>query len=107
MTDQAGMHFITTLTDLSAANNEAPHRDSRCVGYLKDKDQAVRLIEMNAGDINEAGTFPLCVIETMAEGIYPIASPVDWFAWDEAKQGYARFDGPPEDLQGVCGFSLG
>ena len=107
MTDQTGMHFITTLSALTAANNEHPHRDSRCVGYLKDKDQAVLLVEKNAGDINEAGTFPLCVIETMAEGIYPIAHPTDWFAWDAEKKGYKRIDGPPEDLQGVCGFSLG
>jgi len=107
MPEKTCLTFITTLTDLRGSSRGSPQRASRCVGYLKNKDEAIKAVESNAGDIHEAGTYPLCVLETMDEGIYPIASPVDWFAWDANTEGYARIDGPPEDLQGIFGFSLG
>jgi len=107
MTDQPGPSFITTLTHLRATKNGPQGRDSRCVGFLNSFDEAKKAVEVNAGDINEAGTFPLCVIETMSEGIYPVARNTAWFAWNVDAGGYREISGPPEDLKQICGFSIG
>ena len=107
MTEQTGLTFITTLSYLRGSDRDQPQRASRCVGYLKNKDEAVRAVEKNDGDIYEAGTYPLCVLETMDEGIYPVALSVEWFAWDKITLGYQSIADAPEDLQSVIGFSIG
>ena len=107
MTDQTGISFITTFTGINPMGNGRESRNSRCVGYLLDQKQAIQAVEENAGDINEAGTYPLCVVETLAEGIYPRTISANWFSWDEAKGGYQQIDKRPEDLEGVVNFSIG
>lgn len=101
-----GMTFITTLTK-PRETKPGMHRDCRCVGFLSDKMEAIALVENNAGDIHEDGLYPLCVVETLSEGIYPIPLATAWFEWDPRKKGYARIEQAPEDLQGICNFSLG
>lgn len=107
MPEQTCLTFITTLTELRGSSRGSPQRASRCVGYLKNKDEAIKAVESNAGDIYEAGTYPLCVLETMDEGIYPNPMSIEWFAWDQNLQGYQRIEDVPEDLQGAMAFSIG
>jgi hypothetical protein len=107
MANQEGISFITTLTELKPMPNGREDRHGRCVGYLLKKEQAVQAVEENAGDIHEDGTYPLCVVETLAEGIYPRTISAVWFAWDEAKGGYQQIPERPEDLKGVVNFSIG
>ena len=107
MTEQTGISFITTLTKLKPTHSGHEARASRCVGYLLNKDEAIEAVKANAGDINEAGYYPFCVVETLGEGIYPNTISTAWFEWDQDKGGYQEIDGPPEDLERVICLSLG
>jgi hypothetical protein len=107
MADQTQMSFITTFTRVMPAEKGLDRRMSRCVGYLADKEQAISAVKANAGDINEAGSYPLALVETLSEGIYPDTISTVWFEWDSTLDGYREIPERPEDLQGQCGFSLG
>lgn len=107
MTEKTGMSFITTFTKLKSWHDGVEQRLSRCVGYLADKEQAIEAVKANAGDINEAGTYPICVVETLGEGIYPDTISTEWFSWDQEKDCYQEISSCPEDLQDMFGFSLG
>ena len=107
MTDRISMSFISTFTKLKPADVGPDRRDIRSVGFLADKDKAIKAVESNAGDINEAGFYPLALVETLNEGIYPKTVSTVWFEWDEEAQGYRKISKRPKDLQSVCNFSLG
>ncbi|MBO9428218.1 hypothetical protein [Sulfitobacter sp. R18_1] len=102
-----GISLITTLTKLKPTESGIETRYPRCVGYLFNQEEAIEAVKANAGDINEAGYYPFCVVETLGEGIYPNTISTVWFEWDQDKGGYQEIDGPPKDLKGVCGFSIG
>lgn len=107
MSDETSVFFITTFTAIKDWGYGRPHRQSRCVGYRTDRDLAIDAVKMNAGDIHEAGYYPLCLVEELGEGIYPQALSYAWFEWIEGVDAYRQIDGPPEDLERQCGFSIG
>jgi hypothetical protein len=107
MREQQGISFITTLTEFKPMQNGQEQRARRCVGYLLNKEDAIAAVKANAGDINEAGYYPLCVVETLGEGIYPETVSIVWFEWDQEKEGYQEISGPPKDLERAFGFSIG
>lgn len=107
MTNQTGMSFITTMTKLKPLRNGFEARDRRCVGYLPDEGRAIDAVKANAFDLNEAGYYPLCVVETLGQGIYPDTLSIHWFEWDREEERYMEISGPPEDLKRQVCFSLG
>ncbi len=108
MSDEVGISFITTFTKVRLWSGEqVERRASRCIGFLHNMQEAIDAVKGNAGDMNEAGTYPLCVVETLAEGIYPHAISTTWFEWDKDLEAYREIEQCPEDLEGTAGFSLG
>jgi len=107
MPEQQGVSFITTMGNLKQVRDDIWQRDSRCVGYLNREEAAIKAVKENAGDIHEDGAYPLCVVETLGEGIYPYPISTHWFEWQQDKGGYQEIPEPPEDLARVIGFSIG
>jgi hypothetical protein len=96
------MYFITTLTDCSDNNYS-----SRCVGYVKDKEVAIDLVENNIYDIFET-IYHYAVIERIPEGIYQYALDDDaiWFKFNIETEKYEQIS-KPKELEHICGFSIG
>jgi hypothetical protein len=107
MTSQTGMSFITTFTRMMPMERGPDRRMNRCVGYFADESVAIEAVKANAGDINEAGCYPLCLVETLGEGIYPDTLNKVWFEWNETTEGYQEAAQPPKDLERMVGLSLG
>jgi hypothetical protein len=107
MIHDAGISFIVTMTRLRPIPSDRTRRLWRSVGFLFDKEEAIQAVKNNAGDIYEAGYYPLCVVETLGEGIYPNTISTAWFQWDKDKGGYQEIPERPDDLKQVVSFSMG
>lgn len=107
MSDKIGMTFVTTMTKEKPLSNGQTHRGTRCVGYFEDPERAVEAVRENWGDIYEMGFYPICVVETLSQGIYPDTLSVRWFEWDKESGGYQEREECPEDLKRIVNFALG
>jgi len=100
------MKIIYVITTIEKITGDAAF-GCRAPGWYENLDEAVRAVEENIGDIFESGTYPYCVIEAMAEGIYGYMDEFVWFVWegDEKTGGYKRIITNP--LPRTCGFGIG
>ncbi|KLU61109.1 hypothetical protein CEB3_c26790 [Peptococcaceae bacterium CEB3] len=68
------MYFITGLTTLD------PSHKSRCLGYYRDKQEALSAVNENRGGFDQ-GIYNYLVIEKIGEGIHAIVEEETWFRW--------------------------
>ena len=76
---------------------------TRCVGYFKDLDMAIRCVEDNAYDIAECGYYKYAIIEQAREGIYQYDLEPLFFEFDRNNNIYKRIE-TPKKFKGYCGF---
>lgn len=105
---------ITTFQkEKKVEGSELTHRASRTVGYMYDKQEAIRLVESNACDLNEAGYYPYALVEEVPEGLYamsrdlPFKDRVTWFKWNEKTESYEITDKCPKGYERLVNLSLG
>jgi hypothetical protein len=80
---------------------------SRCIGYYFSEEYAIEAVLQNAGDMNEAGSYPYCVIEEMEQGIYAIPpQKIMWFKWNDEEEGYEQIEKQPEQFGQACCFGI-
>lgn len=93
------MYFITTI--YIKDNNL---KKSRCVGYYNDKNDAIKVLNDNFGDLYECGYYNFAVIEKVEEGIYRYDSNPIWFKWNKKKEGFFKTKKPActKSLVGFC-----
>ena len=82
-------------------------RSMRCVGYMKKQEDAVTAVLDNAMDINEAGYYPLVVIEGIDQGIYSHDLYPLWFEWSDSEECYVQLDEAPVEFAKMIGFGIG
>ena len=93
------MYFITTVSEKNGF---------RCVGYYKSSSEAIKTVENNTFDLNEAGYYPYAVIENIPEGLYHYDENPIWFEWNKITERYKRINFPPKFIEkGFVGFSIG
>ncbi|HEY8805249.1 MAG TPA: hypothetical protein VIM42_09145 [Clostridium sp.] len=97
------MFFITGIEQL---NVDYGVTDSRCFGYketFKEADQSVR---ENCCDINET-IYDYAVIEYIESGLHQTCLAKRWFYMFNYIFGiYERIE-EPEEVKGLCNFSIG
>jgi hypothetical protein len=76
--------------------------DSRCMGWYENLEDAVDVLEHNRMDVHEC-SFTYAVIEKARSGPYAQAFEVQWYIWDEEREGYIECDKPSE-LEHVAHF---
>ena len=92
------MYFITTVSK----------DDNRCVGFYKSWFKAVKAVEENVYDLNEAGCYPYAVIERVGEGIYHYDFHPQWFKFNKTTERYEKISEPPEFVEKYAiGFGIG
>ena len=91
---------------------------NRCFGYYKKLEDTIESVKYNNLDINEAGYYPIVVIEYCEEGFYPIGithrdeeGRVDlfkslWFEYNEKTEEYEPIE-MPKEFEHYCGFAIG
>jgi hypothetical protein len=94
------IYLVTTLQFADATRN------SRCVGFYFDLEDANRLVFNNGMDIAEEGYYRYAVIEEKGEGTYRMVSNEWWFKFDRGVNQYVRCS-KPEKLHNVCCFGIG
>jgi hypothetical protein len=85
-------------------------RDSRCVGFYLNYEEAMKTVISNNGDINEAGEYPYAVIERVTEGLYSTCiarKDSVWFEYSSDKDLYVEIEKCPTDLKRTYGFGIG
>lgn len=72
-------------------------RRNRVWGWYKSRFEAIVAVTFNYTDMNEAGYYPLIVIEEVDEGILPITRKDKrwWFKYDREKNEYLPSEEPP------------
>lgn len=110
---QTTIYTITTIEHprerLNIRGETYMWRDMRTVGYSFSLSEAKQWLYDNVSDINEAGHYPLAVIECFPEGIYPMAGEEyeeHWFEWDSEVDAYTPTN-KPEEYKQTIGFGLG
>ena len=92
------MYFITSVAE----------DDSRCVGYVKNLEEAKDIVENNKYDLNEAGCYPYVVIEDIPEGPYQYDFHPLWFEFDKEIEKYKPIDFSPDFIEKpTVGFAIG
>lgn len=91
------MYFITTVSPT----------DMRCVGYVSQLKNAIRIVENNHCDINEAGYYPHVVIEHIEEGLYEYDFEPLWYKWNPEKNKYEESETPSYITDQTVGFAIG
>lgn len=92
------MYFITTL---------GPKSGQRCVGYYKNKEDAIDTVKNNRCDLNEAGCYPHIVIENVEEGLYQYDFEPMWFSYNDVTEEYEECKRPEYIQNCVIGFGIG
>lgn len=90
------IHTVTVLNGIG---------DKRCVGWFRDKDDAVAIVLTNEGNIQEL-RWEWAVVECCAWGTYSYSrgSPIFWAHWeDTCWEPCAR----PDWAKKVVGFGIG
>lgn len=87
-------------------NDEKPELPSvRCVGYFKNKEDAVFSIENNVCDIFE-NTYNYAVLEHVDEGLYQVDFKPTFFRYNLGKKKYEKCE-KPEIIGPYVGLSFG
>ncbi len=92
------MHFITCFSDIG--------ENYRTFGYFNKLEDCYFALHENFFDMNEAGYYTYAVIEKIVEGIHSPSKQIEWFAWNEEKEGFFETE-KPEWANGWCNFALG
>ena len=58
--------------------------DSRCWAVFEDKEKAIKAVEENWTDMNEADCYPYAVIESISEGLLTVANNPEETIWFKA-----------------------
>lgn len=97
------MYFITTL--YKDENGELD--PARCMGYYKDREYAIEVVENNVCDIREF-IYEYVIVEHIPEGIFPYADPEEriLFQWNDINKKFEKID-EPKDMEHVCNYSIG
>lgn len=77
---------------------------SAAMGFYLDKEDAVEAMHNNVCDIREC-VYNYGCIEEVGEGVYgAIPNSVQWFKWNEDKQGYYEIETPEREkhIYGYC-----
>lgn len=90
---------------------EYEQHESRCWGFYTSKKKAIRAVEENWSDMNEAGYYKYAVIEELMEGLLQCCLS-DKAMWFEAKYDNNHFLGYkkcelPKFADHVCGWTIG
>lgn len=101
-------YFITGFNDKNIFNGDrfTPDIDlimedhgtdeHRTFGYVEDLNEAKRIVESNAQDINEGGYYKVVIIEGVNPGIYNCDERERiFYEWDDSEKKYKEF--VPED----------
>lgn len=92
------MYFITTI--------DSKRDDRRCVGYLKDFEEAEITVFENAMDICET-CYDYAVIENIPEGLYQYDQNAKWYKWNDLEEKYEKIESRPEKYKNTVGFAIG
>lgn len=106
------IYTITTIENPTERTNikggTYMSRGSRTVGYMFNFGDAHHLLTNNACDLNEAGFYPLAVIECFGEGIYPCTHEeyeATWYEWNKEQELYQQIE-CPEEYTNIIGFGM-
>lgn len=83
----------------------APH-SQRTVAFFFHREDAVRCVTENWGDIYECGYYNIAIIEETWQGLYPHIESETWFEWDKKKKGYIEIN-KPNVFKNVISFGIG
>lgn len=72
---------------------------SRTVGLFETEAEAVRVLDKNVCDLNEAGYYSLAVIEEIDYRLYPIPKLIRAYVWDDASSQWKYSKKIPEDIK--------
>jgi len=78
----------------------------RCVGWFPNKEDAIKVIVENYGNINEAGYYPYALVESVKPGLYNFDREEIWFKWSNDKHQYIKCDKPDKFHNTIC-YSMG
>lgn len=92
------MYFITSVSE---------KHGYRCVGYVSKLEEAVKIVENDFYDLNEAGYYPYAVIENIEEGIYQYDQNPLWFKYNENIEKYEKSERPSFIGKHLVGFGIG
>lgn len=79
--------FITSVRENTAYREDGSsykYQDSRCWGFFEDKEKAIKAVEENWTDMNEADCYPYAVIESISEGLLTVANNPEETIWFKA-----------------------
>jgi hypothetical protein len=81
-------------------------RDERTVGFFFKYEDAEQCVLENWGDIIEARTYNIAVIEEITEGLYPFPSLEQWFKLVDDEDRFEKMD-KPKCFDKVINFGIG
>ena len=79
--------FIASVRENTAYREDGSsykYHDSRCWGFFEDKEKAIKAVEENWTDMNEAGYYPYAVIESVSEGLLTVVDNPEETIWFKA-----------------------
>jgi hypothetical protein len=80
--------------------------NQRTVAFFFNKEDAIKCVTQNWGDIYECGSYNLALIEETWQGLYPHIEKEIWFKWDKKKNGYFEIK-KPSVFKNVISFGIG
>ena len=100
------IYTITTMGKLKEDKNGWPdYGASRVVGFYSLKEDAVKCVEGNYGDIWET-YYDYALIEKMEEGLYGVTNDRQFFQYDKSSGRYKKIK-EPEFMAHFAGISIG
>jgi len=100
-----GIYFVVCIGPYA----EEERQRHRCWGWYKDLEDAVKAVEKNHTDINEAGYYPYAIIEKVPNGVLPVGvEEIHWFKWKGGREkgGYVKITKPVWS-KNICNWSIG
>jgi hypothetical protein len=96
---------IYTVTSIRAVNNRCEH--NRCWGWYSNKEDALKAVKSNAGDMNET-TYTHIIVEEIPPGVPADATAIKFYEWVGTwETGKWKVCKTPEWAKGVVNFALG
>jgi hypothetical protein len=90
------IYTVTVFSDMS---------HTRCVGFFYKLEDALSVLENNECDVYEYNN-DYAVIEKFSQGLYPLGKLVNFFEYDEEKDGYVACE-VPKGYERVINFAMG
>jgi len=84
-----------------------PGIEPRTVGYYPTQEKAIRCVENDWGDLDEAGWYGYAVIERVDSGLYPTIDSEEslWYHYDHEEDKWKSLPAAPEELEySVVGY---